>query len=198
MGHVALWSLGGSGPVGGLEPEILGSPRPTAGPGGRRALAFDGAADALLLPVHPLAGVATFTVEIEFRPDAGGLAEQRFLHLQEADSDNRILLETRLRGEEWFLDTFVLSGPAQQTLFAEGCRHRLGRWYCAAAVYDGVELRHYVDGQLELAGPLAYTPARAGVTSVGVRCNRVCWFKGAISRVRCTPAALAPPDLLRL
>jgi hypothetical protein len=35
-----------------------------------------------------------------------------------------------------------------------------------------------------------------GRTSIGVRQNRVSWFKGAIAEVRFTPAAL-PADQLR-
>jgi len=193
-----LWSLNSTSTVAGMSPEVLGAPRPVDGPGARAALEFDGAADALVMPRHPLQGAAAFTVEIEFRPDAGGLEEQRFLHLQEEGSDSRILLETRLRGASWFLDTFVLAGEHQQTLFAVGSHHPVGEWYCAAAVCDGELLSHYVNGALELAGPLAWTPQGPGATSVGVRYNRVCWFKGAISRVRFTSAALEPADLLSL
>lgn len=196
MPDASLWALDNLTLVGGLRPQVLGKPRPAAGPGGRRALEFGGSGDGLVLPEHPLAGAGAFTAEIEFRPDAGGLEEQRFLHLQEEGTQNRILLETRLRRDSWFLDTFVLSNDAQQTLFAVGSHHPLGEWYCAAAVCDGESLSHYVNGILELAGPLAYTPASAGATSVGVRYNRVCWYKGAISRVRFTPAALSPCQLL--
>ncbi len=196
MSEPGLWMLGSPAHLDGHEPEVLGRPKPVAGPGGRPALEFDGQGDGLVLPTHPLEGADAFTVEIEFRPDAGGLVEQRFLHLQEEGTQNRILLETRLRGDRWFLDTFVLSGEAQQTLFAVGSHHAVGQWYCAAAVCDGQMLSHYVNGELELAGPLAWTPPGPGGTSVGVRHNRVCWFKGAIARVRFTAAALEPAALL--
>src|SRR5206468_12893975 len=59
-------------------------------------------------------------------------------------------------------------------------------------LFDGHEMRHYVDGKLELAGPLRITPLGKGRTSIGVRQNKVYWFKGAIGTIHITPKALTP------
>ena len=76
---------------------VVGSPRVVRAPKGK-AVQFDGARDGLLLEVNPVAGARAFTIEAVIRPDAGGLEEQRWMHIQEASADNRIMLETRLRG----------------------------------------------------------------------------------------------------
>jgi hypothetical protein len=39
-------------------------------------------------------------------------------------------------------------------------------------------------------------PLAAGRTSIGVRLNRVFWFKGAISKARFTARALAPAEFM--
>jgi hypothetical protein len=54
-----------------------------------------------------------------------------------------------------------------------------------------------VDGELELAGEVPFTPMTTGRTSIGVRQNLVSWFKGAIAEVRFTPAALPAQRLAR-
>jgi hypothetical protein len=63
-----------------------------------------------------------------------------------------------------------------------------------ALVYDGRLMRHFVDGHEELSGPLAIQPLGVGKTSIGVRMNRVFWFKGAVRKVRFTPRALSPKE----
>jgi hypothetical protein len=83
---------------------IQGHPRVIETPLGK-AVEFDGVDDALFVDVHPLAGAQTFTWEAIFRPDGGG-AEQRWFHLQEAGSENRMLFEIRVVGDRWFLDNF--------------------------------------------------------------------------------------------
>ncbi len=154
--------------------------------------------DALIVEANPLSGADRFTLEVVFRPDAGGLVEQRFVHVQEATGDNRILIETRLTDDQqWFLDTFIKSGESSKALFAEGFKHPLGPWYHAALVYDGREMRHYVNGRQELASEVGFSPLRSGRVSLGMRLNRVSWFRGAIRTVRFTLGVLACDDFLR-
>ena len=191
------WKLDRLDSIGGWKTTVSGKPTLIETPAGR-ALEFDGVRDGLLVDHHPLTGWPQFTLEIVFRPDAGGLKEQRFLHLHETGSDYRILIETRLTEDaRWFLDTFIESGSGKQTLFAKDYLHPVGSWCSAALVVDGSEMRHYVDGRLELSAPLRYTPAQQGRTSIGVRSNQVYWFKGAIRELRCTPRALSPDEFLR-
>jgi hypothetical protein len=127
-----------------------------------------------------------------FCPAAGGEREQRVVHLQEDGSENRALIETRtVDPEHWFVDTFLRSGPARQTLYAETFLHPFAPWYHIALVYDGSEMRHYVNGGLEMTGEMKFAPLSAGRTSLGMRLNRVSWFRGTIRVVGFTPRALS-------
>ena len=146
--------------------------------------------------MHPLAGRRQFTAEVRFRPAPNGPKEQRFFHLQASGSEDRVLFETRLTDDgQWFLDTFVKSAAGDCTLYAESHRHPIGPWYHAAIVIDGQSMRHYVNGQLELSQPLKFEPHAAGQTSIGVRINKVHWFKGAIGWARFTPRVLEPKEM---
>jgi hypothetical protein len=82
-------------------------------------------------------------------------------------------------------------------LFAENFKHPIGPWYHAALVFDGKEMRHYVDGKQEMSGPLTISPLTAGKTTIGVRMNRVYWFKGAVSKARFTARALRPEQFMK-
>jgi hypothetical protein len=191
------WRIDRLDSIGGKPTTVWGRPRIIDTPEGK-AVEFDGVGDGFLVDDHPLSGWPRFTLEIVFRPDAGGLKEQRFLHLHESSSNQRILIETRLTDDDrWFLDTFIASGAGEQALIAKDCLHPVGRWYRAALVYDGADMRHYVDGALELSAALKFTPHLKGGTSIGVRSNKVFWFKGAIREIRFTPRPLSPGELLR-
>ena len=196
--RAVTWKFDNLKRLGGHAVTVIGAPRVIETDAGR-ALLFDGARDGLLVETNPLAGARAFTVEAVIRPDAGGAFEQRWLHIQESAADNRVMLETRLSGGVWFLDTFVKNGAGDDkrlTLFDEPFKHATGAWYHVALVYDGATLRNYVDGREELSGSLSVGPLGEGRTSVGVRQNRVHWFKGAIRKARFTPRALAPRDFM--
>lgn len=191
-----LWQLNNLDSIGGNSTEVLGAPQVVEGPAGM-AIEFGGAGDGLIVDVNPLAGAKRFTLEVIFQPYAGGLSEQRFIHLQEYNGDNRALIETRLtRDGKWFLDTYIKSAVADQTLFAEGFKHPLGPWYRAALVFDGEEMRHYVNGQLELAGKMPFMPLQNGRVSIGVRLNRVFWYRGKVSSLRFVDRALEVEEFL--
>src|SRR5581483_8796008 len=165
--------------IGGFEPTRLGHPQVVDG-----AVEFNGVDDAIFLDTHPLAGAATFTWEAIFRPDAGGAAEQRFFHLQERDTENRLLFEIRVIGDQWCLDSYAESPSGSKALMDRAKLHPLGKWHAVAAVYDGREFRNYVDGVLQGSGPLHLAPQGAGHTSIGVRINKVNYFKGAVMEAR--------------
>jgi hypothetical protein len=187
-----VWVVDNLNSIAGRPTTVLGTPRVIDTPHGT-AVEFDGVEDALVLDLHPLAGAAEFTVEVVFRPDPGGEREQRFLHLQETGSKDRILFETRLTPEgRWFLDTYIKTGGEGHTLFAKQQLHNLGEWHHAALVVDGAGMRHYVNGELELGRPIQFAPQKPGRTSIGVRINEVSWFKGAIREARFTPRVLSP------
>ena len=176
--------------VGGHPTTVLGNPRVVETPVGK-AIEFDGLDDALFVDVHPLAGAATFTWEAIFRPD-GGNTEQRWFHLQENGSENRMLFEIRVVGDRWFLDSFNQSTTGSATLMNKRSLHPLGDWYHVAAVYDGKVFTNYVNGVKDGEAEVALSPQGPGRSSMGVRINQVYYFKGAIHSARFTRRALAP------
>ena len=110
-----------------------------------------------------------------------------------------MLLETRvIEGRSWSLDTFLRCGETERSLFDPTRLHPTGKWTWVALVYDGKTMAHYVNGVKELEGEVAFAPMAAGQISLGVRLNRVYWFKGCIKEVRFHPAALPPESLQRV
>ena len=190
------WRFDRTDRIGGHPVEVAGDPRIVETPLGK-AIEFDGMDDALFLDVHPLAGAAAFTWEAIFRPD-GGNREQRWFHLQESGSENRMLFEIRVAGDRWFLDSFNFSTSGTSTLMNRTSLHPLGRWYHVAAVYDGKRFSNYVNGVQDGAEEVALSPQGPGRTAVGVRINRVHYFKGAIHSARFTRRALSAAEFLPL
>jgi hypothetical protein len=175
---------------------VLGHPRVIDTPIGK-AIEFDGVDDALFVDAHPLAGARTFTWEAFFRPD-GGNTEQRWFHLQEEGSENRMLFEIRVAGDRWFLDSYNQSTTGSATLMNKSSLHPLGAWYHVAAVYDGKTFRNYVNGVQDGSAEVELSPQGPGRTSVGVRINLVYYFKGAVHSARFSRRALPPGDFLKL
>ncbi len=188
-----IWDLSRLDKVGQHDTVVHGTPRIEEALEGD-AIVFDGKGDGLVVKTHPLAGATQFTVEVIFRPTSDGPREQRFFHIQEdGPNQNRIMFETRIvGGTQWFLDTYIKSSDQECTLYAEDFLHPTDRWHHAAIVYDGKEMRHYVDGKKELSHELKYEPQGAGKTSLGMRLNQVYWFRGAIRNARFTARALPP------
>ncbi len=187
-----VWKFDRLDSIGGHKIIVVGNPKVVDG-----AVEFDGAGDALFFDVHPLAGARQFTLEVIFKPAADGRPEQRFFHLQENGSQNRLLLETRLIDGKWCLDSYAHSAAGFQALIDRSKLHPLGKWTHVASVYDGKEFRHYVDGVLQGKAQVALSPQGEGRTSAGVRINRVDWFKGAIRAARMSPRALSPEEFLK-
>ena len=196
-----MWTFDRLENIGGHKTTVLGQPKVIDSPLGK-AVEFDGVDDALFIDNHPLAGAKTFTWEAIFRPD-GGEREQRWFHLSElntqtgADTDNRMLFEIRVVGDQWFLDSFIQSGTENKALMNRQALHPLGAWYHVASVYDGREFRNYVNGVQEGSAQLQLAPHGPGHTSVGVRINKVFYFKGAVHLARFTRRALSPSEFLR-
>lgn len=191
-----VWRVDNLARIGGRPPaEILGAPRVADG-----TAEFDGGRDGILLDVNPLAGLRAFTVEVLFWPAEGGPEAQRFVHFEDA-AGARMLFETRLDGRGgWWLDTFLRDPrvPGRgHALIDPRFTHPTGRWYWAALRYDGRRMTSYVNGVQELEAAYAFGPMGAGRTSLGVRQNRVYWFRGRIGELRIHPRALAPKELQR-
>jgi len=191
-----VWNLDTLAVIGGHAVTVEGDPK-IVDTGSGNALEFDGIDDGIFLDIHPLEGLSTFTVEVIFKPYVDGATEQRFFHMQEEGSESRVMFETRLVNNEfWFLDTFIKSGEQNVTHYASAFQHPIGPWYHAAIVVDEDSFSHFVNGSLELSAELQFEAQQAGKTSLGVRINKVHWFKGAIKKVRFTPRALRPREFL--
>jgi hypothetical protein len=197
-----VWTFDRLERIGGHKTTVLGDPKIVDSPVGK-AVEFDGTDDALFIDNHPLAGAETFTWEAIFRPD-GGEKEQRWFHLNErdpatgADADNRMLFEIRVVDDKWYFDAYNQSGAANKALINREALHPLGAWYHVAAVYDGKTFSNYVNGVKEGSAELHLAPQGAGHASVGVRINKVFYFKGAVHLARFTHRALAPAEFLPL
>ena len=96
------------------------------------------------------------------------------------------------------LDSYNQSGAANQALMNGTALHPLGSWYHVASVYDGKEFSNYVDGVREGSAELHLAAHGPGHASVGVRINKVFYFKGAVHLARFTRRALAPSEFLRI
>ena len=195
-GSPETWTFDRLDRIGGHTTTVLGSPRVVETPVGK-AIEFDGVDDALFVEVHPLAGATTFTWEAIFRPD-GGNREQRWFHLQENGSENRMLFEIRVVDDRWFLDSFNQSTTGSATLMNKSSLHPVGAWYHVAAVYDGKLFTNYVNGVKDGEVEVALSPQGPGRSSIGVRINQVYYFKGAIHSARFTRRQLAPSAFLKL
>ncbi len=198
-----IWRFDRLDRIGGFATEVLGRPQIIETPYGK-AVQFNGVDEAIFVPDHPLAGASTYTWEVIFRPDADGAPAQRFFHLQEQDlatgqdTNNRMLFEIRIVNGQWCLDSFASSGSSNRTLLNCKLLHPLGQWYRVTAVFDGHVLRNYVGDALQGEGPLDLKPQLAGHSSIGVRINKVYWFKGAVLMARFTPRALRPSEFLKM
>jgi len=196
-----VWTFDRLDNIGGHKTTVLGQPTIIDSPAGK-AVEFDGVDDALFIDNHPLAGAESFTWEAIFRPD-GGQREQRWFHLSErdaatgADTENRMLFEIRAIDDKWFLDSYNQSGDANATLMNKTALHPLGVWYHVASVYDGKRFSNFVDGIREGSADVYLAPHRPGRASVGVRINKVFYFKGAVHLARFTRKALAPEEFLK-
>ena len=193
--HV-IWELDNLEEIGGHKVTVVGDPKLIDTPHGK-AIEFDGVDDGIFFDVHPLAGMTEFTVEVIFQPYADGQTEQRFFHMQEEDTTERVMFETRLTDDNlWYIDTFMQTGGQNNTMLAIGDKHEIGPWYHAAIVVDGKTFKHFVNGRMELGKEVVFTPQKPGKTSMGVRLNKVYWYKGAIRKARFTPRAMKPAEFL--
>jgi len=154
--------------------------------------------EAYFLNTNPLTGMEEVTVEAVFRPDADGAFEQRFLHLGEA-SGERIMLETRVKPDgNWYFDAYVKRPDGEGcALIDSNLIHPAEQWYHVAFVCRKGSPSSYVNAQAEKSASFAYQTINKGITSVGVRQNKVCFFKGQMYRIRITPRALTPGEFLQ-
>jgi hypothetical protein len=193
--ETVVWTFGRLDRVGDHVATLTGSPV-IVSENGKHAVCFDGESDAAFLGVNPIAGWRKFTIEALIKPRDGGAEEQRFLHIED-ERAGRALLELRLTSPgEWTLDTFLFdSRESRLTLIDRERRHSTDEWHWVALTFDGETMTHYVDGVRELEGKLAFRAMTRGQMSLGVRLNKVSWYKGCIREIRFAPHALAQQEL---
>ena len=194
-----IWKLDNTRSIGNHQPLILGDPRIVRN-GSLKAIQFNGVDDGLIMPVNPLEKCRSFTVELLFKPDADGPAAPRFVHTQDT-AGNRCTLELRVvPGGRWYADTFLRNGKTEKglTLIDSTLQHPCNQWYWLALVYDGRTMSDYVNGRKELEGEIRLEPMLAGQLSLGVRLNRVNWFKGELAEIRFHATALKSGALQRV
>jgi hypothetical protein len=198
-----VWIFDHTDKIGGLHTTILGHPKVIKTPLGK-AVQFNGVDDALFIPEHPLAGAETFTFEAIFRPERGGKPAERWFHLAEQDpktgedTGTRFLFEIRVIDDQWCLDAFVNTPTVSKALLYRNLLHPLDVWHQVAMVYDGQEFRSYVNGVLQGKAAIHFQPEGPGHSSVGVRINKVDYFKGSVREARFTRRALNPEEFLRV
>ena len=193
-----VWTFDNRHRVGAHHVTLVGAPTLVASPWGP-ALSFDGIKDGLFVDEHPLAGAATFTFEVLFRPD-GGAHEQRWFHLEAEQtppappgkSESRMLFELRVADCGWYLDAFMTGPGYRQALMAPAKTFAVGAWYHVAQTYDGQTYRSFVDGELQTEAIVPFVAQGPGRASVGVRLNQVNFFRGAVRQARFSSMALAP------
>jgi hypothetical protein len=198
-----IWNFDRLDQIGGVSTQVLGHPRVVDSAVGK-AIQFNGSDDALYINEHPLAGIRVFTWEAIFSPESGGAYEQRWFHLAEqnpisgADTDTRFLFEIRATEKEWSLDAFVHTPIANQPILNLEKRYPLDTWHAVAMVYDGKTFSSYVDSELQGSADIRFDPEGPGHTSVGVRINKVNFFKGSVHMARFTPIALSISEFLKV
>lgn len=175
---------------------VAGNPKIISSPYGN-AIQFDGENDGFFLANNPLKNLTCFTVEVLIKPDLNGPKEQRFLHIGDIDGD-RLMIETRLTNDnQWFLDTYVQSGQFQKTLIDPKLIHPIGTWYHVALTLDkNGQITNYINGKMEIKSQIDFKPINSGKMSIGVRRNKVYWYKGAIYKIKISPEVLEPKDFV--
>jgi hypothetical protein len=201
-----VWRFDRTDSLGGHATKVLGHPAVIDTPMGK-AVQFNGVDDALFVGVHPLAGAATWTWEMIFKPDADGKPEQRVFHLQAVDAatgvdvpNERMLFEIRVRDGKWCLDSFATAAGQSRALLdcTPAKEHPFGQWYRVTAVYDGKMLHNYVGDELQGEGPLVIPAERPGRSSAGTRIDLRDYYKGGMYEARFTQRALEVKDFLKM
>lgn len=194
------WKLDNLNSIGNAKPEVLGTPL-IKNDEGHKAIAFNGVGDALVMPKVPIEGWKHFTIEVLFKPDGDGPVEPRFIHFQDKD-ENRGTFEIRLnKQKQWFLDVFLKNAKVDDKGLAlndPSLLHPADRWYWVAMVFDGKNMSGYVNGVKEKEGISNFPTLGSAQIALGMRLNKVSWFKGEISEIRFHPAVLDPAALQRV
>ena len=195
-----LWLINNIDSIYGSPSSQIGSPQVILTQDGK-AVWFDGVDDGLIIESNPLEGATSFTIEVVFHPDSidyPNNVEQRFIHIQNPQNDDRrILIELRITEKnQWYLDTFIKSELSSLALMDENDLHPVGNCFHAAMVYEDGVMKSYVNGVEQLSGEVDFLPITGGHTSIGTRMNLRSWFKGYIRELKVSHRALTPEEFM--
>lgn len=173
---------------------VVGNPEVIDSPFGK-AVYFDGKEDGIFLTEMPLKNLSEFSIEMLIRFDAGGNQEQRYFHTGSMMQD-RVLMEMRSNENTWYLDGMVETRGKWVVLMSPELLHPFGQWYHIAFTVKNGRQTTFVNGCKELEGEIEFSPILEGATSIGVRQNKISWFKGAIYSIRITDRVLDPNEFM--
>lgn len=191
-----IWHLSNTIHIGEFKPIVLGNPNIKV-EGKDSSIYFNGVNDGLVIPTVPIKGWSNFSIEVLFKPDNDGPPTPRFIHIEDSAS-NRVTVELRLtKNGQWYLDGFLKNGSTKKglTLIDSNKLHPTGKWFWAALVYEGKKMSTYINGQKELEGEIDFPPMIKGNMSLGMRLNKVDWFKGQLREIRFHSEAIDAKDL---
>jgi hypothetical protein len=197
--HAITWKVQDTISIGGFKPTVLGNPVKTTDPKGSY-LSFNGVNDGLIIQKIPIENWTQFTIEVLFKPSSDGPVAPRFIHFEDKEL-NRGTFEGRITPQgQWYMDTFLKNGKTNKglTLIDSTKLHDCNSWYWVAMVYDGKKMSSYINGKKELEGDTNFPAMTSGNTSIGVRLNKVNWFKGAIKEIRFNDRALKISEMQTL
>jgi len=190
------WELKNIHCIGGLKTEILGNPLIETD-GKDTSIDFNGIDDGLIVPDIPIKGWSVFTIEVLFKPDGDGPIAPRFIHFEDT-AFRRGTFEIRLTNKkQWYLDAFLKNGKTDRglALIDSTKLHPADQSFWVAMEYDGKKMTSFVNGKKELEGKFNFSAMTKGNISLGVRLNKVDWFKGQIKEIRFHPEALKSQGL---
>ncbi len=189
--ETVTWEIDSIEEVAGMPIEISGSPGIITSEG-RSVVEFDGKGDGLLVQSNPTAHWNNFEIEVDIKPYPAfpDNVEQRFLHIQDPDNENRrILIELRLNeNNEWYGDWFIKTENESLTLVDPTQTHPLDEWATITLRYEDGKVTGLINGKIQAEGNIKYlSPGTTAHTSIGTRMDQRSWFKGAIKEVRFIP-----------
>ncbi len=188
-----VWPLDNLERIGGFDVTVAGQPIVKT-IDGSPAIEFDGVDDGIIVHGCPLDRSQSFTMELLFKPYPAlpQNAEQRIVHVQDQlYPSRRALIESRLTSSNaWFVDTHIRADSSFLTLRDSLFLHPIGPWYHIALVCENGVGRHFVNGVEEMSGSVPFIPLMNAHVSIGMRMNRIWFFKGAIRAVALSRNAL--------
>src|SRR5690606_38312953 len=153
--ETVTWQIDSFEEIGGMPVVVSGAPRVLTAEDGK-VVEFNGNNDGLLVRSNPVADWENFLIEVDIKPYPGfpENIEQRFLHIQDPENENRrILIELRLtENNEWYGDWFVKTENESITLVDPTLTHPVNEWATISLKYEDGVLTGLVNGEEQVQG----------------------------------------------